>query len=79
MDGMKSVWALLYSAGLSSMMTKRAIARQVGRDTPELKPVEMGPLPPQPTEVASPVVEAGTIRAGIGAGSQRLQSLEEVT
>ena len=37
---------------------------QVGRDTPELKPVETRPLLPQTTEAASPVKEAGTIRDG---------------
>ncbi|MGD0319887.1 MAG: hypothetical protein ABSB56_09365, partial [Nitrososphaerales archaeon] len=30
-----------------------------------------GPLPPQPTEAASPVEEAGTIRHETGAGSPR--------
>ena len=34
----------------------------VGQDTPELKPVETGPLPVPTTGRASPVGEAGTIR-----------------
>ncbi|MBI3023277.1 MAG: IS200/IS605 family element transposase accessory protein TnpB, partial [Thaumarchaeota archaeon] len=44
------------------IVLKRAIAR-VGRDMPELKPVEMGPLCAQTTGSASPVEEAGTTRA----------------
>jgi len=49
----------------------RDVDLHVGQDMPELKPVETGPLPPQPTEVASPVEEAGTIRHETGAGSPR--------
>jgi putative transposase len=67
------------------IVLKRGLA-QVGQDMPELKPVEIGPLPPQTTGAASPVVEAGTIRDGImppskkpAAGSPRLQSWEDVT
>lgn len=44
------------------IVLKRAIAR-VGRDMPELKPVEMGPLCAQTTGSASPIEEAGTTRA----------------
>jgi putative transposase len=47
-------------------------AAKVGLDTPELKPVEMGPLLASTTRGASSVDEAGTIRAEIGAGSPRL-------
>ncbi len=44
------------------------------RVVPQLKPVETGPLPPRSTEVASPVIEAGTRRgrdASPTAGSPR--------
>jgi len=57
---------------------------KVGQDMPELKPVEMEPLPVQSAGRASSVVEAGTIRDGNisiipVAGSPRLQSWEDVT
>jgi putative transposase len=45
----------------AKIVLKRGLALiQVGRDTPELKPVETGPLPPRTTETASQVTEAGT-------------------
>ncbi len=46
----------------AKVVLKRGLA-QVGLDRPELKPVETGPLCAQTTGRASPVVEAGTIRA----------------
>lgn len=48
---------------------KRGIAK-VGRDTPELRPVESGPLLVPTTGLASPVDEAGTIRGGYHATQQ---------
>jgi putative transposase len=54
-------------------------AAKVGLDTPELKPVEMGPLLVSTTRGASSVDEAGTTRAEIGAGSPRLWPWEDVT
>ncbi len=48
----------------------RNILNKVGRGTPELTPVEIGPPPSQPAGLASLVAEAG---------SRRPQSLEDVT
>ncbi len=53
------------------IVLKRGIAK-VGQGMPEPRPVEAGPLPPQPTEVASLTVEAGT-------GSHRFLPVEDVT
>jgi len=47
----------------AKIVLKRGLT-QVGLDRPELKPVETRPLSRETTPVASPVVEAGTIRAG---------------
>ncbi len=60
------------------IVLKRGLA-QVGRDMPELKPVETGPLPSQTTGAASPVEEAGTIRDGNHATQQEARRWKPTT
>src|SRR3989454_12403234 len=52
------------------IVLKRGLA-QVGQDMPELKPVEIRPLPTPMTECVRQVDEAGTTRHEIGAESPR--------
>ena len=58
----------------ATIVLKRGLA-QVGQDTPQLKPVETGPLPVPTTGRASPIGEAGTIRDG-NHGTEQEPSLE---
>ena len=54
----------------------------VGRDSPNLRPAETRPPPPQTTEGASQVVESGTIcdnPSRLSAGTPRPRSREDVT
>ncbi len=60
------------------IVLKRGLA-QVGQDMPELKPVEIGPLPPQTTGAASSVEEAGTIRGGDHAARQEARRWKPTT
>jgi len=57
----------------------RDVDLHVGQDMPELKPVETGPLPPQPTEAPARSRKRELYAMKQGLEAHDLQSWEDVT